>query len=158
VPGVYAVVLWVFPALLAAIAMVREKEKGTILQVYASSLSSTEYILGKALAYIIVGLSMAFFIITLGTLIFGLSLAGDLMPLLISTPVFLGASVMFGLLIGARSNNQNAAVQQVSLIGFLTAFLLSGFIYPLSNIPFPLSLLPNMVVLHSNAQALISEL
>jgi ABC-2 type transport system permease protein len=52
---------------------------------------------------------------------------------------------MFGLLIGARSSNQNAAVQQVSLIGFLTAFLLSGFIYPLSNIPYPLSLLPNVV-------------
>lgn len=145
VPGVYAVVLWIFPALLSAIAMVREKEKGTILQVYASSLSAAEYLLGKELAYVIVGLSMAFFIISLGTLIFGLKFAGDVLPFLIATPVYLGTSVMFGLLIGARSNNQNAAVQQVSLIGFLTAFLLSGFIYPLSNIPFPLSLLPNVI-------------
>jgi ABC-2 type transport system permease protein len=145
VPGVYAVVLWIFPALLAAIAMVREKEKGTILQVYASSLSAAEYLLGKELAYVIVGVSMAVFIVTLGTLIFGLRFAGDITPFLISTPVYLGTSVMFGLLIGARSSNQNAAVQQVSLIGFLTAFLLSGFIYPLSNIPFPLSLLPNII-------------
>jgi ABC-2 type transport system permease protein len=145
VPGVYAVVLWIFPALLSAVAMVREKEKETILQVYASSLSAAEYLLGKELAYLVVGLGMAAFIITLGTLIFGLAFAGDLLPFLVTTPVYLGTSVMFGLLIGARSNNQNAAVQQVSLIGFLTAFLLSGFIYPLSNIPYPLSLLPNVV-------------
>ena len=56
VPGVYAVVLWIFPSLLSAIAMVREKEKGTILQVYASDLSAAELILGKALAYVAVGL------------------------------------------------------------------------------------------------------
>jgi ABC-2 type transport system permease protein len=47
--------------------------------------------------------------------------------------------------LGIRTSNQNAAVQGVSLIGFITAFLLSGFIYPLSNIPFPLSLLPNVI-------------
>jgi ABC-2 type transport system permease protein len=48
-------------------------------------------------------------------------------------------------MLGTRTNNQNAAVQGVSLVGFLTALLLSGFIYPLSNIPFPLSLLPNVI-------------
>jgi len=145
VPGVYAVVLWIFPSLLSAIAMVREKERQTILQVYASSMSSAELILGKALAYLIVGLGMAGFVMGLGSLIFGLRLAGDPTPLLVATPLYLWASVMFGLLLGVRTNNQNAAVQGVSLVGFLTAFLLSGFIYPLSNIPFPLSLLPNVI-------------
>jgi ABC-2 type transport system permease protein len=52
---------------------------------------------------------------------------------------------MFGLMLGARTSNQNSAVQGVSLVGFLTALLLSGFIYPLSNIPFPLSLISNIV-------------
>jgi ABC-2 type transport system permease protein len=145
VPGVYAVVLWIFPSLLAAIAMVREKEKGTILQVYASDLSATELILGKVLAYEIVGLGIAAVVMGLGSLIFYLRLAGDPTPLLIGTPLYLVASVMFGSLLGARASSQNAAVQGVSLVGFLTAFLLSGFIYPLSNIPFPLSLVPNIV-------------
>ena len=145
VPGVYAVILWIFPSLLAAIAMVREKEKGTILQVYASSLTASELLLGKALAYLVVGLSQAFGLMILGSLIFRLGFAGDPTPLLIGTPIYLSVAVMFGLLLGVRSGNQNAAVQGVSLVGFLTAFLLSGFIYPLSNIPFPLSILPNIV-------------
>ena len=145
VPGVYAVVLWIFPSLLSAIAMVREKEKGTILHVYASDLSASELLLGKSLAYLLVALGMAISVMGLGCLIFRLGFAGDPTPFLVGTPIYLWTSVMFGLMLGARSNNQNAAVQGVSLIGFLTAFLLSGFIYPLSNIPFPLSLIPNLV-------------
>jgi len=145
VPGVYAVVLWIFPSLLAAIAMVREKERGTILQVYASDLTAGELILGKALAYLVVGLGMAIVIMGLGALIFRLRFAGDPTPLLIGTPLYLWASVMFGIMLGARTASQNAAVQGVALVGFLTALLLSGFIYPLSNIPFPLSLVSNVV-------------
>jgi ABC-2 type transport system permease protein len=145
VPGTFAVVLWIFPSLLAAIAMVREKEKGTILQVYASSMSAAELILGKALAYFSVALVMAFGVIGVGALVFGLQFAGDPTPFLIGTPLYLLTSVMFGLLIGVRVNEQNAAVQAVALVGFLTALLLSGFIYPLSNIPFPLSLISNIV-------------
>jgi ABC-2 type transport system permease protein len=145
VPGVYAVVLWIFPSLLAAIAMVREKEKGTILQVYASDLSAEELILGKVLAYVVVGLGMTIGTMGLGAIIFQLRLAGDPTPLLIGTPLYLFASVMFGTMLGARASNQNAAVQGVSLVGFLTALLLSGFIYPLNNIPFPLSLVSNII-------------
>lgn len=145
VPGVYAVVLWIFPSLLAAIAMVKEKEKGTILQVFASGLSGTEWLLGKALAYLLVGLSMAAAVIGAGSLIFRLAFAGDPTPLLVGTTLYLASAVLFGLLLGVRSANQQGAVQGVSLVGFLTALLLSGFIYPLSNIPFPLSLISAVV-------------
>ncbi|WP_019499833.1 ABC transporter permease [Pseudanabaena sp. PCC 6802] len=145
VPGVYAVVLWIFPSLLAAIAMVREKEKGTILQVYASSLTAAELILGKALAYLVVGLCEALVVIGLGSLTFWVGFAGDPTPFAIGTTLFLADAVLFGLLLGIRTSNQNAAVQGVSLVGFITALLLSGFIYPLSNIPFPLSLVPNII-------------
>ena len=145
VPGVYAVILWIFPSLLSAIAMVREKEKGTILQVYASDLSAGELILGKSLAYLVVGIGMATCVMGLGSLIFQLGFAGDPTPLLLGTIVYLWASVMFGLMLGARTTSQNAAVQGVALVGFLTALLLSGFIYPLSYIPFPLSLISNVV-------------
>jgi ABC-2 type transport system permease protein len=55
VPGVYAVFFWIFPSLLFAISIVREKEKGTILQLYASDLSAAELILGKSLAYLLGG-------------------------------------------------------------------------------------------------------
>lgn len=145
VPGVYAVVLWIFPSLLAAIAMVREKERQTILQVYASSMSASELVLGKGLAYLIISMGIAILVMGLGSLVFGVGLAGDPTPLLVATPLYLWASVMFGLMLGTRTSNQNAAVQGVSLVGFLTALLLSGFIYPLSNIPFPLSLITNVI-------------
>jgi len=145
VPGVYAVILWIYPSLLAAIAMVREKEKGTIVQVYASSMSAIELIAGKALAYLLIGLSEAIILISLGSLIFGLRFIGDPTPLLIGTPLFVITSVLFGIQIGALANDQSVAVQAVSTIGFLTALLLSGFLYPLSNIPFPLSLISYLV-------------
>ena len=145
VPGVYAVVLWIYPSLLSAINMVSEKEKGTILQIYASDLRVDELIIGKSLAYLLVGLSIAVSIMGLGHLIFSIRFVGDLTPLLLGTIIYVWASVMFGLMLGARTNSQNAAVQGVSLVGFLTAVLLSGFIYPLNNIPFPLSLVSYIV-------------
>ena len=145
VPGVYAVVLWIFPSLLAAIAMVREKEKQTILQVYASGISAAELLLGKGLAYLAVGAAMALVVMGAGGLVFGVGFAGDPTPLLVGVTAYLASAVAFGLLLGVRSASQNAAVQGVSLIGFLSALLLSGFIYPVSNIPFPLSVVSAVV-------------
>ncbi|MBH8566864.1 ABC transporter permease [Nostoc sp. CENA67] len=145
VPGVFAVILWIYPSLLTAIAMVREKEKGTILQIYASNLSVEELLLGKAFAYLLIGIIEALLIMIMSSLIWQLTLAVEPTPLLIGTLVFLIDSIMFGLLVGVRVPNQNAAVQAVALIGFMTALLLSGFIYPLSNIPFPLSLFSYIV-------------
>lgn len=145
VPGTCAVILWIYPSLLSAVAMVREKEQGTIVQVYASSLSAVELILGKALAYLLVGLVEAIAIIGSGMILFRLGFAGDPTPFLFATPLFVLVAVIFGLVIGTRATTQTAAVQAVATIGFLTAFLLSGFIYPLSNIPFPLSLISNVV-------------
>ncbi len=145
VPGVYGVVLWIFPSLLTAIAMVREKEKGTILQVYASSISATELLLGKGLAYLLIAISEALVVMGLGSLIFHVGLVGNPITLLLGTLLFVTDSVLFGLLLGVRTSNQNAAVQGVALVGFVTSLLLSGFIYPLNNIPFPLSLVTNVV-------------
>ncbi|WGV25851.1 ABC transporter permease [Halotia branconii] len=145
VPGVFAVILWIFPSLITAIAMVREKEKGTILQVYASSLSAEELLLGKALAYLLIGIIQALLIMVISLIIWQLTLVIEPTPLIIGTLIFLTDSIMFGLFIGVRVANQNSAVQAVSLLGFLTALLLSGFIYPISNIPFPLSLFSAIV-------------
>lgn len=145
VPGVYAVILAIYPSLLVALAMVREKEQGTIVQVYASSLTAAELILGKTLAYFFIAAVQAIAIMLLGSLLFGIWFAGDPTPFLIGTVIFLFTSVEFGVLIGARASDQSAATQAVATIGFLTALLLSGFIYPISNIPFPLSLISALV-------------
>ena len=81
-----------------------------------------------------------------GAFIFKLGFAGDPIPLLVGTPLYLSASVMFGLaIVGTRAKNLMATVQAVALTGFMTALLLSGFICPISNIPFPLVHLADIV-------------
>jgi ABC-2 type transport system permease protein len=144
VPGVYGFLLWVFPSLLAAMAMVREKAQGSILQVYASNMSATEFLLGKGLAYLFIGLGEAFILMLVGALVFGLKVVGDPTPIMIGTPIYVGASVMFGLVIGSNTKNPVSTLQ-VAIIGFLVALLMSGFIYPISNIPFPLVHLTDIV-------------
>ena len=145
VPGIFGVILWVFPSILTGIAMVREKEEGTIVQVYAADLSAAEWLLGKALAYLIVGLGEALVVMTVAIGLFGLRFRGDPSTLLAGTVIYVGASVSFGLLVGARVNNQTSAVQGTAIAGFLTALLLSGFIYRIENIPFPLSFISNII-------------
>ena len=145
VPGIFGVILWVFPSMLAAIAMVREKEEGTIVQIYASDLSATEWLLGKELAYFIVGVGEAILAFSVAAVLFGIRVRGDPTTLLVGTGIFLAAAVAFGLLVGARAGNQTGAVQGTAIAGFLTALLLSGFIYRIENIPMPLSLLSNVI-------------
>lgn len=145
VPGVYAVVLSVFPAILSAVAMVREKEEGTIVQAYASDLTAFELLLGKSLAYLGVAIGEAIFVMGIGSILWGLTFVGDPTPLLVGTPIFLMNGVLFGIFIGVRTSDQSSAVQAVQAVKVLSAILLSGFIYPISNIPFPLSLVSYLV-------------
>lgn len=139
VPGSYGVILAIFPPLLIAIALVREKEQGTILQLYASSLSAFELLMGKSLAYVAVGLGEALILFIVGWLLFGVGVVGNPLPLVMGTPVFLWSGVQLGLIIGIFTTTQSAAVQAIGTIKVLTAFLLAGFLFPLNSVPFPFS-------------------
>lgn len=145
VPGVFTVVLALFPAILSTIAMVREKEDGTIIQMYASGIKAHEFILGKAIAYILVGIIEAILVFTIGSLVFGLIIKGDFVIFILGTLIFLSTTVMFGVMAGAISETQRAAIQITGISMALSVILLSGFIYPLSNIPFPFSILSYIV-------------
>jgi len=145
VPGVFGVVLWMFPCLLSAVAASREKEQDTIVRVYAAKLSALDWLLGKALVYFAIGMCMAVIVIGLGCLLFHLAPAGNPIPFLVATPLFIFVSVCFGLMLGACANSQTTAVQATSTGGFFPCLLLSGFVYPIANIPFPLSLFSMIV-------------
>ena len=134
-PGMLAVGLALFPPLLAALAMSREGEQKTILQVYVSSISASEYLLGKIGAYVLIALAEWFLSLLLAFWLFGLRLAGDPTPFLICTLIYLFANVCFGTMVGAAIPDQAAAIQATQLAGFLLSFLLSGAIFPISNIP-----------------------
>lgn len=134
-PGVIAVVLALFPPLLAALAMSRETEQKTILQVYVSSISAIEFILGKTLAFFVVAMAEWVLVVAFGMILFGLSFAGDPTPFLVGTVVYLFCNVAFGVMAGTAIPTQAAAIQAVATVCFLLSFLISGFMFPLTNIP-----------------------
>lgn len=134
-PGAFAVVLALFPPLLAALALSREGEQKTILQVYVSSISAHEFLLGKIAAFFIVAVAEWALALLVAAPLFDFKLAGDPTPLLVGTALYLFCSVCFGVMIGVSIPNQAAAIQAVAAVQFLLSFLLSGFIFPVSNIP-----------------------
>ena len=134
-PGFMVLALSIFPPVLAALAMSREGEQRTILQVYVSSISAHEYLLGKILAGMVTGLIQCVLSVVLLLTLFDLRFAGDPTPLIAGSILYVFCVVAFGSLVGGAIPNQAAAVQMVSLGGFLLSFLLSGLIFPVENIP-----------------------
>jgi ABC-2 type transport system permease protein len=145
VPGVITVVLGIFPTIISSIAMVREKEESNIIQVYASGISAIELIAGKYTAYLLIALGEALLTITSAILIFGLRIVGNPFIFTVGTLLFISSSVLIGLMIGSFVKDQRSAIQFAGIIQALSAMLFSGFIYPLSNIPYPISLISYIV-------------
>ena len=134
-PGIFVLGLSMFPPLLAALAMSKEGEQKTILQVYVSNISAFEFVLGKILAFMAVAFAEWILGLILLFTYFGLSLAGDPTPFIVATILYAFCVASFGTMVGANIPNQAAAMQTVALFGFLFVFLLSGLIFPVENIP-----------------------
>jgi ABC-2 type transport system permease protein len=134
-PGVFVLAMSMFPPLLASLAMAKEGEKKTILQVYVSSISAHEYLLGKIIAFTLVGLAESVPLLVLLRTYFGLSFAGDPSSFLVATVLYAFCVAAFGIMVGAAIPSRVAAMQVVALGGFLLVFLLSGLIFPIDNIP-----------------------
>lgn len=134
-PGIFVLGLSMFPPLLAALAMAKESEQKTILQVYVSSISAHEFLLGKILAFMVVALAESVLMLVLLFTYFGLAFAGDPTPFIVATILYAFCVAAFGTMVGATIPSQVAAMQVVALGGFLLVFLLSGLIFPVENIP-----------------------
>ena len=144
-PGIFVLGISMFPPLLAALAMSREGEQKTILQVYVSNISAHEFLLGKIFAFMVI--AMAEWCLSLGLLFtyFGLSFAGDPSAFVVATLLYTFTVSAFGTMVGAAVPNQAASIQAVALGGFLLVFLLSGLIFPVDNIPIGLRWISNIV-------------
>ncbi|MBV9302646.1 MAG: ABC transporter permease [Acidobacteriaceae bacterium] len=134
-PGVFVLAMSMFPPLLASLAMAKEGEKKTILQVYVSNISAHEYLLGKIIAFTLVGLAESVPLLILLTSYFGLSFAGDPTAFIAATVLYTFCVASFGTMVGSLIPSRVAAMQAVALGGFLLVFLLSGLIFPIENIP-----------------------
>jgi ABC-2 type transport system permease protein len=144
-PGVFVLGMSMFPPLLASLAMAKEGEQKTILQVYVSSISAHEFLLGKIFAFMAVALAECGLMLILLFTYFGLSLTGDPTPFIVATFLYTFCVASFGTMVGAAIPNQAAAMQAVALGGFLLVFLLSGLIFPVENIPAGLRWFSNFI-------------
>jgi ABC-2 type transport system permease protein len=144
-PGIMVMGLSMFPPLLATLAMAREGERKTILQVYVSNISAREFLLGKVIAFMIVAFAECLILLFVLFTFFGEGLAGDPTPFLVATVLYAFTVSSFGAMVGAAIPNQVAAMQTVMFGGFLLVFMLSGLMFPLSNVPVGLRWLSNFV-------------
>jgi len=144
-PGFLVLGLSIFPTVVSALAMSREGEQKTILQVYVSSISAHEFLLGKILAGVAIGLAQCLLGVGLLYTLFDLRFAGDPTPFVAGSVLYAFCMAAFASLVGSAIPNQAAAVQAVSLGGFLLSFLLSGLIFPIENIPDGLRWISNLV-------------
>jgi ABC-2 type transport system permease protein len=144
-PGIFVLAVSMFAPLLATLAMAREGERKTILQVYVSNISAHEFLLGKILAFTLVALVEAAILLVFLFTAFGVRFVGDPTPFLVATLLYALCVASFGTLVGAAIPNQAAAMQVLLFVGFMLVFLLSGLLYPISNIPSGLRWISNFV-------------
>jgi ABC-2 type transport system permease protein len=134
IPGVIALIVSLMSLMLTSMAIVREKEIGTIEQLIVSPLTSAELIIGKLIPFAAIAIMEASFVTTVGVLWFKIPIHGNILLLLVSTLIYLLVSLGIGLLISTISATQQQALMSVFLF-FFPANLLSGFIFPIQNMP-----------------------
>ncbi len=134
VPGVIAMVVLLLSLMLTALAVVREKEIGTMEQILVTPIRPFELMLGKTIPFVLISLADVILVTIVGIFWFEVPFRGNILVLLLGTVAFLFNSVGLGLLISTISSTQQQAMMAGNL--FLTpAILLSGLIFPIANMP-----------------------
>lgn len=135
VPGIIAVILMIIAALLTSLTIAREWEMGTMEQLLSTPLRSAELLLGKVLAFFLVGLVDVLIAIAIGLGIFQVPFRGSPLLLMISSSIFLFGALCWGILLSTVTRSQLLAFQAGLTSSFLPAFLLSGFVFSIDNMP-----------------------
>jgi ABC-2 type transport system permease protein len=138
VPGLMAFVLTIISSLMTAISLTREKETGTMEALLVSPLRPWQIILGKVAPYLVVGFASVVGVILEARLVFHVPLRGSLPLLLAEGLLFILVSLSLGILISARTSSQRVAMLGALVGTMLPTMLLSGFIFPLESMPWPL--------------------
>jgi ABC-2 type transport system permease protein len=145
VPGLLAVILMIIAALLTSLTIAREWEMGTMEQLLSTPLRPAELVLGKMSAYFVVGAVDTLTAVLIGVTLFAIPLRGSLVFLAVSCFIFLFGTLCWGILLSAWTRNQLMAYQMGTVTTFLPAFLLSGFIYAIDDMPVPIQIFTHLV-------------
>lgn len=134
VPGVIAMVIFLTSLLLTSMAVVREREVGTMEQLMVTPLKPVELILGKTIPFAIIAFIDMVLVTVLGMLIFAIPIKGSLFLLPLSTAIYLLSVLGIGLFISTIAKTQQQALMATFLF-YMPAVLLSGFMFPIENMP-----------------------
>ena len=135
VPGLLAFILMVTSVIATALAVVREKERGTMESLRATPLVAIELLIGKTLPYLLLASGAAAAALVAARILFDVHVRGSLFWLAVVTLLFLAVSLGWGVLVSTIAETQQVAFQVGLLSSMLPTFILSGFIFPISSMP-----------------------
>ncbi|MGA7829120.1 MAG: ABC transporter permease [Geobacteraceae bacterium] len=144
-PGLIAVIMMIIAALLTSLTIAREWETGTMEQLISTPLKGPELILGKLIPYFSIGILDLILAVLVGEFIFDIPFRGSLALLFVLSVVFLVGALSLGILISIVAKSQLVASQLALVATMLPAFLLSGFIFPIENMPAPIQAITHIV-------------
>jgi ABC-2 type transport system permease protein len=134
IPGVIGIVLQIGTTFATAMAVVREREKGTLEQLLVSPLSRWGLMLGKLVPYLCIGMTMAIILFLIMRFLFHVPIAGSVVAVLFATFVYVFALLSLGLLVATKAENQMQALQ-MSMTYMLPSVFFSGFVFPRETMP-----------------------
>jgi ABC-2 type transport system permease protein len=135
VPGLIAVILMIIAAMIGSLTIAREWESGSMEQLLSTPVRAHEIVLGKMAAYFALGTVNMLVTIGVGVFVFGVPLRGNPLLVLFSSCIFLIGALFWGIFLSAASKTQLMAYQMGMVTSFLPAFLLSGFVFAIGNMP-----------------------
>lgn len=135
VPGLIVIVMAVIAGFLTSLTMAREWERGTLEQLISTPVKNHELILGKIIPYFVIGFIDVLLALFMGVVVFGVAVKGSIALLLILSSVFLFGGLGLGIVISIVAKSQLLANQIALVATFLPAFLLSGFMFSIDNMP-----------------------
>ena len=135
VPGVIALVMAVIGALMTSLTIAREAEQGTLVMLRTTPLTRAEFLVGKLSPYLVIGMADLLIALAAATLMFGVPLRGSLAELIMLSALFVLVVMLQGSVISIIAGNQIVASQMALVATFLPAFLLSGFLFAIENMP-----------------------
>jgi ABC-2 type transport system permease protein len=146
VPGLIGVILTLTMSLFTAIAIVRERESGTLEFLINTPVRRSELMIGKILPYIVIGLVQVTIVLGLGVALFRVPVRGSLVDLYLASSFFIAATLALGLLISTAARSQFQSMQMIMFF-FLPNILLSGFMFPFEGMPRAARLLAELLPL-----------
>jgi drug efflux transport system permease protein len=145
VPGIIAIIMMIVGTVLTAVTIVKEKEQGTIEQIVSSPIGRYELMIGKVMPYAVLAYVDFLLIVVASYFLFGVRIKGSLMLLLVTAFFYLIGVLGLGILVSTLTETQMSAMLTAILASMLPSILLSGFIFPISQMPRILQILTTVV-------------